>query len=154
MGVLSTIGTIFTGAALATNMMAAQQQRKAGALTQERYNVQAENERLKYRFEANRSRQQTAQIVRRANETLATATAGSYRRGVDPSTFELAINTQILSPAISELIQSDVNTQLAELSGEAQYADLIKAGEIAKAGGVTAGTMTMASGFLNAARIG
>ena len=47
-----------------------------------------------------------------------------------------------------------MNTQLAELSGEAQYADLIKAGEIAKAGGATAGAMTMASGFLNAARIG
>ena len=47
---MGSIGTIFTGAALATNMMAAQQQRKAGALTQERYNVQAENERLKYRF--------------------------------------------------------------------------------------------------------
>jgi len=154
MGVLSTIGTIFTGAGLVTNMMAAQQQRKAGALTQERYNVQAQNERLKYRFEANRSRQQTAQIVRRANETLASANAGSYRRGVDPSTFELTINTQILSPAISELIQSDVNTQLAELSGEAQYADLIKAGEIAKAGGISAGAMTMASGLLNANRIG
>ena len=154
MGTLATIGTIFTGAGLVTNMMAAQQQRRAGALTQERYNVQAENERLKYRFEANRSRQQTAQILRRANETLAAANAGSYRRGVDPSAFQLAINTRILTPDINELIQSDVNTQLAELSGEAQYADLIKAGEIAKAGGVTAGTMTMASGFLNAARIG
>ena len=107
---MATIGTIFTGAALATNMMAAQQQRKAGALTQERYNVQAENERLKYRFEANRSRQQTAQILRRANETLASANAGSYRRGVDPSTFNLAINTRILSPVITDLIQSDVNT--------------------------------------------
>ena len=151
---LPVIGNIFQGAALASNMIAAQQQRKAGALTQERYNVQAENERLKYRFEANRSRQQTAQILRRANETLASANATSYRRGVDPSTFNLAINTRILTPAINDLIQSDVNTQLAELSGEAQYADLIKAGEIAKAGGVTAGTMTMASGFLNAARIG
>ena len=148
------MGVLLQVAGLATNMAAAQQQRKAGALTQERYNIQAQNERLKYRFEANRSRQQTAQIVRRANETLASANAGSYRRGVDPSTFELAINTQILSPAISELIQSDVNTQLAELSGEAQYADLIKAGEIAKAGGISAGTMTMASGFLNAMRIG
>ncbi len=148
------MGVILQIAGLATNMAAAQQQRKAGALTQERYNVQAQNERLKYRFEANRSRQQTAQMLRRANDTLASANAGSYRRGVDPSTFELAINTQILSPAITDLIQSDVNTQLAELSGEAQYADLIKAGEIAKAGGVTAGTMTMASGFLNAARIG
>ena len=148
------MGVLLQVAGLATNMAAAQQQRKAGALTQERYNIQAQNERLKYRFEANRSRQQTAQIVRRANETLASANAGSYRRGVDPSTFELAINTQILSPAINELIQSDVNTQLAELSGEAQYADLIKAGEIAKAGGISAGTMTMASGFLNAARIG
>lgn len=148
------MGVLLQVAGLATNMAAAQQQRRAGALTQERYNIQAQNERLKYRFEANRSRQQTAQIVRRANETLASANAGSYRRGVDPSTFELAINTQILSPAISELIQSDVNTQLAELSGEAQYADLIKAGEIAKAGGISAGTMTMASGFLNAMRIG
>ena len=148
------MGVILQIAGLATNMAAAQQQRKAGALTQERYNVQAQNERLKYRFEANRRRQQTAQMLRRANDTLASANAGSYRRGVDPSTFELAINTQILSPAITDLIQSDVNTQLAELSGEAQYADLIKAGEIAKAGGVTAGTMTMASGFLNAARIG
>ena len=148
------MGVILQIAGLATNMAAAQQQRKAGALTQERYNVQAQNERLKYRFEANRSRQQTAQMLRRANDTLASANAGSYRRVVDPSTFELAINTQILSPAITDLIQSDVNTQLAELSGEAQYADLIKAGEIAKAGGVTAGTMTMASGFLNAARIG
>ena len=148
------MGVILQIAGLATNMAAAQQQRKAGALTQERYNVQAQNERLKYRFEANRSRQQTAQMLRRANDTLASANAGSYRRGVDPSTFELAINTQILSPAITDLIQSDVNTQLAELSGEAQYADLIKAGEIAKAAGVTAGTMTMASGFLNAARIG
>ena len=148
------MGVILQIAGLATNMAAAQQQRKAGALTQERYNVQAQNERLKYRFEANRSRQQTAQMLRRANDTLASANAGSYRRGVDPSTFELAINTQILSPAITDLIQSDVNTQLAELSGEAQYADLIKAGEIAKAGGVTAGTLTMASGFLNAARIG
>ena len=148
------MGVILQIAGLATNMAAAQQQRKAGALTQERYNVQAQNERLKYRFEANRSRQQTAQMLRRANDTLASANAGSYRRGVDPSTFELAINTQILSPAITDLIQSDVNTQLAELSGEAQYADLIKAGEIAKAGGVTAGTMTIASGFLNAARIG
>jgi len=148
------MGVLLQVAGLATNMAAAQQQRKAGALTQERYNVQAQNERLKYRFEANRSRQQTAQILRRANETLASANAGSYRRGVDPSTFNLAINTRILSPAITDLIQSDVNTQLAELSGEAQYADLIKAGEIAKAGGITAGTMTMASGFLNAARIG
>ena len=148
------MGVLLQVAGLATNMAAAQQQRKAGALTQERYNVQAQNERLKYRFEANRSRQQTAQILRRANETLASANAGSYRRGVDPSTFNLAINTRILSPAITDLIQSDVNTQLAELSGEAQYADLIKAGEIAKAGGISAGTMTMASGFLNAARIG
>lgn len=148
------MGVLLQVAGLATNMAAAQQQRKAGALTQERYNIQAQNERLKYRFEANRSRQQTAQILRRANETLASANAGSYRRGVDPSTFELAINTQILSPAINDLIQSDVNTQLAELSGEAQYADLIKAGEIAKAGGISAGTMTMASGFLNAMRIG
>ena len=148
------MGVILQIAGLATNMAAAQQQRKAGALTQERYNVQAQNERLKYRFEANRSRQQTAQMLRRANDTLASANAGSYRRVVDPSTFELAINTQILSPAITDLIQSDVNTQLAELSGEAQYADLIKAGEIAKAGGISAGTMTMASGFLNAMRIG
>ena len=148
------MGVILQIAGLATNMAAAQQQRKAGALTQERYNIQAQNERLKYRFEANRSRQQTAQMLRRANDTLASANAGSYRRGVDPSTFELAINTQILSPAITDLIQSDVNTQLAELSGEAQYADLIKAGEISKAGGISAGTMTMASGFLNAARIG
>ena len=148
------MGVLLQVAGLATNMAAAQQQRKAGALTQERYNVQAQNERLKYRFEANRSRQQTAQILRRANETLASANAGSYRRGVDPSTFNLAINTRILSPAITDLIQSDVNTQLAELSGEAQYADLIKAGEIAKAGGISAGTMTMASGFLNAMRIG
>ena len=148
------MGVLLQVAGLATNMAAAQQQRRAGALTQERYNVQAENERLKYRFEANRSRQQTAQILRRANETLAAANAGSYRRGVDPSAFQLVINTRLLTPAINDLIQSDVNTQLAELSGEAQYADLIKAGEIAKAGGVTAGAMTMASGFLNAARIG
>ena len=148
------MGVLLQVAGLATNMAAAQQQRRAGALTQERYNIQAQNERLKYRFEANRSRQQTAQILRRANETLAAANAGSYRRGGDPSAFQLAINTRILTPAINDLIQSDVNTQLAELSGEAQYADLIKAGEIAKAGGVTAGAMTMASGFLNAARIG
>ena len=71
------MGVLLQVAGLATNMAAAQQQRRAGALTQERYNVQAENERLKYRFEANRSRQQTAQILRRANETLAAANASS-----------------------------------------------------------------------------
>ena len=93
-------------------------------------------------------------VLKRTNETMAAANAGAYRRGVDPSAFGLAINTQILSPAIADLISSDINTQLAELSGEAQYADLIKAGEIAKEGGISAGTMTMASGFLNAASIG
>lgn len=148
------IGTIFGFAGLASTMYSAQQQRKAGALTQERYNQQAENERLKYRFEANRSRQQTAEILRRTNETMAAANAGSYRRGVDSQTFGLAINTQILSPAIADLITSDVNTQLAELSGEAQYADLIKAGEIAKEGGVTAGLTTLAGGLMNLASIG
>ena len=69
------MGVILQIAGLATNMAAAQQQRKAGALTQERYNVQAQNERLKYRFEANRSRQQTAQMLRSANDTLASANA-------------------------------------------------------------------------------
>jgi hypothetical protein len=148
------MGVLLQIAGLASSMASAQQQRKAGALTQERYNQQAENERLKYRFEANRSRQQTAEILKRTNETMAAANAGAYRRGVDPSSFGLAINTQILSPAIADLISSDINTQLAELSGEAQYQDLIKAGEIAKEGGVAAGAMTMASGFINAASIG
>jgi hypothetical protein len=151
---MATLGTLFTFGGLAASMYSAQQQRKAGALTQERYNQQAENERLKYRFEANRSRQQTAEILKRTNETMAAANAGAYRRGVDPSAFGLAINTQILSPAIADLISSDINTQLAELSGEAQYADLIKAGEIAKEGGITAGAMTMASGLMNATSIG
>jgi len=134
---------------LGTSLAGASKQKAAGQIGKQRYETQAEQERIKYSFEANKARMQTAEIVRRGNEQMASANAGSYAMGVDPSSFGFVINTQLLSPLVNDIIVSDVNAQLAEKSGQAQFEDLMLAGQQAALAGGTAALGTAASGFMN-----
>ncbi len=138
---------------LGSSLSGASKQNKAGQIGKQRYETQAEQERIKYSFEANKARMQTAEIVRRGNEQMASANAGSYAMGVDPSSFGFVINTQLLSPLVNDIIVSDVNAQLAEKSGQAQFEDLMLAGQQAALSGGTAALGTAASGFMNFASL-
>jgi len=138
---------------LGSSMSAASKQNKAGQIGKQRYETQAEQERIKYSFEANKARMQTAEIIRRGNEQMASANAGAYAMGVDPSSFGFVINSQLLSPLVNDIIVSDVNAQLAEKSGKAQYDDLMLAGQQAALSGGTAALGTAASGFMNFASL-
>ena len=144
---------IFSFLGLGASLGAASKQKQAGQIGKQRYETQAEQERIKFGFEANKARVASAEIVRRGNEQMASATAAAWTTGVDPSSFGFVLNTRILSPMVTDLITSDVNVQLAEASGKAQYEDLMKAGQQAALSGGTAALGTAASGFMNFASI-